>query len=177
MLNLFLSRSLLKKLINIKNILKKIDFKIVIFIFINIVFMILADVFFCIYANVEPDKTECAKIEEIVLSHESEIVEIAHNYNLLTTKSKDNLELEFDEIKVKFDKNSDEKIILSAKINVRNSLNFVIADDKLEKQEDNLEHEDKLAVIEIVAICFIMDFGILFIITMIFLAIFEPNLL
>lgn len=69
--------------------------------------MTLADVFFCTYANVEPDKIECAKIEEIVLSHESEIVEISHNYNLLTTKSKDNLELEFDEIKVKFDKNSD----------------------------------------------------------------------
>lgn len=158
MLKLFLSRSITQKLSRIKEFFKYNN-KLIIFVIVVTVVIALADILFFVAVNSGYDEDEVAKIEEIVLSHEDEISEIACNYNLLTYNAQKNLELEFDDVKVKFSKESDEKLYLYASSNCYNKLCFSLNGDKLEKEENNYNNDYSYVVL--IFFCFFIDLCII----------------
>lgn len=150
MLKLFLSRSTLKRLKKIKNfdwwmLIKRIIFVLIILLFIA--FAVFFDFLFCGWNANQKDNeknegvdSSYSKIEEEVSLYEQKIIDIASfynsNYDILTQSAKSHLSLEFDEITIEFDKNSDEKIIISAEDSNYNTVEFILKENKLEKIED-----------------------------------------
>lgn len=175
MLKLLLSRSTLKRLKKVQNfnreifeVIRNIPWGKVIIVVIMIVTMILVDFWICSSLDEKRESNTPAKIEEIVLAHEGEIVNMASaylsNYEALTSNAKDYLTLEFDEISVTFDKNSDEKVIVSAEDSNYNSIEFILKGDILEKIEDNTKVESiDNYLLEKIVYCIFSDIIILFI--------------
>lgn len=176
MLELFLSKLVTQKIKKVQNFKRRI-FKvipnipwlkvisIIICIGIYIGFMILADVAIFRSMHVNKEEAVCIeeidKMEEIILSHEKEIVDVAsvysYNYEIFTKKAKQNLELEIDDINVGFDKNSDEKIIISVEDSNYNSIEFTLNENKLERIEDDSKEETHLKKIISIIICIFID--------------------
>lgn len=175
MLKLLLSRSTLKRLKNVQNfnrkifeVIRNIPWGISILVIITILTMIFVDFCLCSYFDEKSENNTSVNIEEIVVSHESEIVNMASaylsNYEALTSNAKDYLKLEFGEISVTFDKNSDEKVIVSAEASNYNSIEFILKGDILEKLEDNTKVESiDNYLLEKIVYCIFIDIIILFI--------------
>ena len=156
MLNVFLSRTSLKKQKSFKRNFKKIIIRTIV-ILITLGAMIAIDFFICnITFNSELTKPEIEEAEEVVLSYKKQISEAVsfykENYDNLSYELKNNFELEFDELKISIKKNSEEEIHMIAKYKNYDNLEFILKDNKFEK----LEKEKSVGFLVPVFVCFCM---------------------
>lgn len=175
MLKLFLSRSTLKRLKKIKNfdwwmLIKRIIFVLIILFFIACA--VFFDLWVCGWTANQKDNekneeidSSYSKIEEEVSLYEKKIIDVASfynsNYDILTPSAKSHLSLEFDAITVEFDKNSDEKIIISAEDSNYNTVEFIVKENKLEKiEDDNSEDSEYCVILLKIFVCVIIDLTI-----------------
>ena len=156
MLNVFLSRTSLKKQKSFKRNFKKIIIRTIV-ILITLGAMIAIDFFICnITFNSELTKPEIEEAEEVVLSYKKQISEAGsfykENYDNLSYELKNNFELEFDELKISIKKNSEEEIHMIAKYKNYDNLEFILKDNKFEK----FEKEKSVGFLVPVCVCFCM---------------------
>lgn len=156
MLNVFLSRTSLKKQKSFKSNFKKIIIRTIV-ILITLGVMIAIDFFICnITFNSESTKPEIEEAEEVVLSYEKQISEAVYfykeNYDNLSYELKNNFELEFDELKIAIKKNSEEEIHMIAKYKNYDNLEFILKDNKFEK----IQKEKSVGFLVPVCVCFCM---------------------
>lgn len=154
MLNVFLSRTSLKKQKSFKRNFKKIIIRTIV-ILITLGAMIAIDFFICNIAfNSESTKPEIEETEEVVLSYKKQISEAVsfykENYDNLSYELKNNFELEFDELKISIKKNSEEEIHMIAKYKNYDNLEFILKDNKFEK----FEKEKSVGFLVPVCVCF-----------------------
>lgn len=166
MLDLFLSRSILKKLKSFKNNFKKISIYTVVILAI-LGGIVTADFFICnsflsgeaTKIN-EDTKNQIEETEELVLSYEDKIAEAAFfyksNYGNLSYNLKHNFELEFDELEIEIGRNSNEEIHILAQYKSYDDVEFILSENKLEK----LEKEEPV-VLYCVLTCIVLDVFIL----------------
>ena len=156
MLNVFLSRTSLKKQKSFKRNFKKIIIRTIV-ILITLLAMIAIDFFICnITFNSELTKPEIEETEEVVLLYEKQISEAVsfykENYDNLSYELKNNFELEFDELKISIKKNLEEEIHMIAKYKNYDNLEFILKDNKFEK----FEKEKSVGFLVPVCVCFCM---------------------
>lgn len=170
MLNVFLSRTSLKKQKSFKRNFKKIIIRTIV-ILITLGAMIAIDFFICNIAfNSELTKPEIEEAEEVVLSYEKQISEAVsfykENYDNLSYELKNKFELEFDELDIVLKKYSDEEVHIIAKYKNYDNVEFILKDNKFEKFEE--EKSVGFLVPFCVCFCIFIDLCIILLVLSVF---------